>query len=118
MTRPASLNGNVAHPVSRSGGIFTMGSPSRRMFLQQSGLGLGALAMGVLLDEEARASQLAAIPRGKAKRVIHIFAGGAPSHVDTFDPKPALERFRDSPLPGQTGVAFPSPFKFIPRGQS
>ena len=28
----------------------------------------------------------------KAKRVIHIFANGGPSHVDTFDPKPALEK--------------------------
>ncbi len=93
-----------------------MGSSGRRAFLEKAGLGLGGLALGVLLDEEAQAA--APVLKGKAKRVIHIFASGAPSHVDTFDPKPALERFRDKTLPGQSGVAFPSPFKFVPRGQS
>jgi hypothetical protein len=54
----------------------------------------------------------------KAKHVIHIFAGGAPSHVDTFDPKPTLAQFEDKTLPGLTGLAYPTPFKFKKRGRS
>jgi hypothetical protein len=62
---------------------------------------------------------------GKAKHVIHLFMNGGPSHVDTFDPKPALARFAGKPLPNpnlrterRTGAAFPSPFKFTRHGQS
>ncbi|MBV6499510.1 MAG: hypothetical protein CJBNEKGG_01966 [Prosthecobacter sp.] len=60
----------------------------------------------------------------KAKRVVHFFLNGGPSHVDTFDPKPALERYAGRPVPGhriterKTGAAFPSPFKFRRHGQS
>ena len=61
----------------------------------------------------------------KAKRVIHLFMNGGPSHVDTFDPKPALDKYAGKPLPTtnlpterKTGAAFPSPFKFQKYGQS
>src|SRR5437868_15283660 len=61
----------------------------------------------------------------KAKRVIHIFANGGPSHVDTFDPKPALAKYAGKPLPMEnlrterkTGAAFPSPYKFQKYGKS
>jgi len=60
----------------------------------------------------------------KAKRVIHIFANGGPSQVDTFDPKPALTKYHGKPLPldlkteRKTGAAFGSPFKFQKYGQS
>lgn len=103
---------------------------TRRSFLARSGLGFGALALALLMEDlgEARPAEAAAyvdplvaktppLP-GKAKHVIHIFAGGGPSHVDTFDPKPALEKYRDQTLPGQSGVAFPSPFTFSRCGQS
>ncbi len=63
--------------------------------------------------------------RARAKRVIHIFANGGPSHVDTFDPKPALAQLHGKPLPmdnlpteRRTGAAFQSPFKFKKYGQS
>jgi uncharacterized protein DUF1501 len=62
---------------------------------------------------------------GKARRVIHIFANGGPSHVDTFDPKPALARLHGKALPmdnpateRRTGAAFKSPFGFKRYGQS
>src|SRR5213082_4015764 len=62
---------------------------------------------------------------GKAKRVIHLFMNGGPSHVDTFDPKPALQKYvgQNLPMPNlaterKTGAAFPSPFKFQKYGQS
>ncbi|MFN3326363.1 MAG: DUF1501 domain-containing protein [Bryobacteraceae bacterium] len=60
----------------------------------------------------------------KAKRVVHLFMNGGPSHIDTFDPKPALEKYAGKPLPftfrteRKTGAAFPSPFKFKPYGES
>ncbi len=61
----------------------------------------------------------------RAKRIIHIFANGGPSHVDTFDPKPALERLHGQPLPmdnlrteRRTGAAYRSPFRFQKHGQS
>jgi hypothetical protein len=57
--------------------------------------------------------------------VVHFFLNGGPSHVDTFDPKPALAKYAGKPLPGEylrterkTGAAFPSPFKFSRYGQS
>ena len=71
---------------------------TRRDFLCEAGAGLGAIALAWLLNEEAQAesagplnSPYAAKPphfRAKAKRVVHIFAAGGVSHVDTFDYKP------------------------------
>ncbi|HZQ48088.1 MAG TPA: DUF1501 domain-containing protein, partial [Verrucomicrobiae bacterium] len=73
---------------------------TRRDFLRRCGMGMGSLGLAGLLGNlnflnpaqaESYTSPLA--PKssqfpGKAKRVIHIFANGGPSHVDTFDPKP------------------------------
>ena len=60
-----------------------------------------------------------------AKRVIHIFANGGPSHVDTFDPKPSLDKYAGQPMPGKTpkterktGALYPSPFRFQKYGES
>src|ERR1700724_1713342 len=62
---------------------------------------------------------------GKAKRVIHLFMNGGPSHVDTFDPKPSLDKYAGKLLPTEnlkterkTGAAFPSPFTFKKYGRS
>ncbi len=61
----------------------------------------------------------------KAKRVIHLFMNGGPSHLDTFDPKPLLQKFAGKELPSgnlkterKTGAAFPSPYSFQPYGES
>lgn len=60
----------------------------------------------------------------RAKRVVHFFLNGGPSHVDTFDPKPALREYEGQPLPEtlrterKTGAAFPSPFEFRRYGES
>lgn len=106
---------------------------SRRQMLNQSSLGLGSLGLAALLGdggelaaaehEDPLSARMPHFP-GKAKRVIHFFLNGGPSHVDTFDPKPALETYADKPLPRmlrterKTGTAFPSPFKFRPYGDS
>ena len=84
---------------------------SRREFLEKSSFGFGALALGYLLQGGtalASASPVEAInplaPKrphfpAKAKQVIFIFMQGGPSHVDTFDPKPTLNRLEGQPLP-------------------
>ena len=74
---------------------------SRRWFLKQCGVGLGSIALGSLLGQ-AQASPFA--PRrshyaGKAKRVIFLFMGGAPSQLDMFDFKPMLAKMNGKPIP-------------------
>ncbi|MBI3862481.1 MAG: DUF1501 domain-containing protein [Planctomycetia bacterium] len=112
---------------------------SRRELLARSGMGLAACGLaGVLADQGALVSSAEAAgayvnpmtPRashfpGKAKHVIHFFLNGGPSHVDTFDPKPSLEKYAGKNLPNEnlrterkTGAAFPSPYKFKKYGQS
>jgi len=104
---------------------------TRRDFLQRMGLGVGALSLATLLGPEllvpsaygAMESTNPLAPKtpplpAKAKHVIQIFADGAPSHVDTFDPKPELTKWAGKELPGLRGMAFPSPFKFNKCGNS
>ncbi len=87
-------------------------------------MGFGALGLAGILG--SRTSAFGGEPTGiitpqypaKATRVIHIFAQGAPSHVDTWDPKPELNRLDGQELPGVKGVAMGSPFKFSKHGQS
>ncbi|MBM3848119.1 MAG: DUF1501 domain-containing protein [Verrucomicrobia bacterium] len=97
----------------------------RRQFLQRSGTGFGLLSLAGLLDgrNTVRAAATTrpsseAFFQAKAKRVIYIFAQGAPSQVDTWDPKPELTRRADQSLPGLGGVAMASPFTFARHGQS
>jgi hypothetical protein len=108
----------------------------RRSVLTRSALGLGSLALaGVMQDDDRLIASESTLPPGpltvrtphftaKAKRVIHFFLNGGPSHVDTFDPKPALTKYAGQRLPQtftterKTGAAFPSPFKFRKYGQS
>ncbi|MDB6071188.1 MAG: hypothetical protein JWL81_2359 [Verrucomicrobiales bacterium] len=100
---------------------------SRRDFLRRSGVGLGMLGFSDLLAAPGLAAS-AGMPgphfAPKAKRVIHFFLNGGPSHVDTFDPKPALQKYAGQVLPRnflterKTGAAFPSPFKFQRYGRS
>ncbi len=110
---------------------------TRREFLNRCGMGMGALGLGTVLASLGSPRLASAsdgftnplAPRqphlvGKAKRVIHIFANGGPSHVDTFDPKPSLDKWHGREIPLQlrterkTGAAFKSPFKFKKYGKS
>lgn len=102
---------------------------TRRQFLRRFGMGMGILGLAgllgpELLSNEARAEEiLTLMPKdppypAKAKQVVHIFAQGAPSHIDTFDPKPELARYDGQSLPGMGGVAMGSPFKFEKQGKS
>ena len=100
---------------------------SRRDLLRRSGVGFGMLGLaGLLAEEQTVHAGLALQPHfaPKAKRVIHFFLNGGPSHVDTFDPKPALLKYAGKLVPNtliterKTGNAFPSPFRFQRYGQS
>ncbi|HUY32236.1 MAG TPA: DUF1501 domain-containing protein [Pirellulales bacterium] len=114
---------------------------SRRDFVVRSGMGLGLAGLAGVLASDGLAQPAGAaepatgyanpmLPKpphfaGRAKHVIHIFANGGPSHLDTFDPKPALQKYAGQNLPTvnlrterKTGAAFPSPFKFQKYGQS
>ena len=75
---------------------------TRRSFLQRTGMGIGGLGLAALMQELGMAAESAPLsplaPKTphfapKAKRVIQIFCTGGPSQVDTFDPKPTLEKF-------------------------
>jgi len=85
-----------------------MAAPSRREFLRRAGNGFGLLGLAALLEREAKAAGAKAdgplAPRpghhpAKAKRCIFLFMTGGPSHMDLFDPKPALNRLDGQPLP-------------------
>ena len=90
---------------------------SRREFLQKSGFGFGALAFSYLLGLDGgtgRAENIKLDPRNplaprqphhkaRAKSVIWLFMEGGPSHLDLFDPKPALDKLAGQPMPESFG---------------
>jgi hypothetical protein len=112
---------------------------SRRDILQRSGFGFGALAFDVLAASDARASGAPSAAAGigpttrtgKAKAVIQLFMHGGVSHVDTFDPKPALAKHSGKTIPPDLArglktnridyskaIMRGSPFKFGRHGES
>ncbi len=73
---------------------------SRRTFLADMGMGFTGLALGAILQREARANGPAWTPPDglphfapKAKRVIWLFMNGGVSHMESFDPKPMLTKY-------------------------
>jgi len=108
---------------------------SRRWFLQECGIGMGALALKALnasadvLPEDPFAPRSGHFP-GKAKNVIYLFMGGAPSQMEMFDNKPELAKFNGTLPPPELlkgyRAAFIDPnstllgpkFKFAKHGES
>jgi hypothetical protein len=104
---------------------------SRREFLFDTCGGVSGLALASLLSEDGLLAGPLSAKRPhftpRAKSVISLFMSGGVSHVDTFDPKPALNRFAGQPLTGKgevvvrqghPGPLMPSPFTFKKYGQS
>jgi hypothetical protein len=108
---------------------------TRRDLLRRGGMGLGLLGLAGVLADDGRLSAAAAdvtplAPKqphfpGKARRVVHLFMNGGPSHVDTFDPKPLLDKYHGKPLAvpnlrteRKTAGALRSPFAFKKYGRS
>lgn len=117
---------------------------SRRDWLDRTGMGFGMVGLATLLARPASAQPATpaagAAPRRapagplspraphfapRAQRVVHLFMNGGASQVDTFDPKPALDKYHGKPLPNpnlrterKTSGAWRSPFTFQRYGQS
>jgi hypothetical protein len=105
---------------------------SRREMLQRSAFGLGSVALTGIMQQlmAGERSPNPLLPKqphfpAKAKHLIHIFANGGPSHVDTWDPKPSIEKYVGQEIPGgaprterPTGNLYPSTFQFKKYGQS
>ncbi len=115
---------------------------ARRQFLSGTAMGLGAAALGSIIARGAEVDK--AVTGGdpvsssglhfpaKAKRVIFLFMGGAPSQIDLYDYKPDLHKQFKQPLPpsvsmgqrvtamtkGKEQLVAPSMFKFAPHGES
>jgi hypothetical protein len=115
---------NLRHPLTR------------REALRRVGNGFGMMALASTLNQSLARAGTVTTPEGgvltgkldypqRVKRVIFLFMNGGCSTIDSFDPKPALERYDGQPLPGgevkterRTGELMKSPFKFKKYGQS
>jgi hypothetical protein len=97
---------------------------TRRQALCRVGNGFAMMAFaGLVNDSVLRAAGVADHP-ARAKRVIFLFMNGGLSQVDSFDPKPMLDKYHGQPLPGgsvaterKTGALMRSPFTFKKYGQ-
>jgi len=106
---------------------------TRREFLWEVGGGFAGLALIDLFSRDARAASINPLaPKAphfpaKAKHAVFLFMNGAPSHIDTFDPKPALSKLNGTPYNGSLvvgsnnrpiGHLMQSPFEFRHYGES
>ena len=101
--------------------------PSRRGFLRNVLAGVGGLGLSSFLHADGLMAADLSQPHftPKAKRVIYLFMGGGPSHLDMLDPKPQIAKFAGQRPDGValrtervTGGLLASPFKFEQAGQS
>ncbi|MEZ6141716.1 MAG: DUF1501 domain-containing protein [Zavarzinella sp.] len=98
--------------------------------LAKTGTGLGMLGLASVLADEAQAGTNPLAEKrthfpARAKHVIHLFMNGGPSQVDTFDPKPELEKYHGKKPPAsdkkterRTGGLMKSPYQFKKSGKS
>jgi hypothetical protein len=108
-------------------------SISRREMFVKFGGGFAVLPLIDLLSRDAKAASINPLaPKAphfpaKAKHVVFLFMNGAPSHIDTFDPKPELTKYNGQPYKGKLvvgsngrpiGNLMQSPFEFKKYGQS
>jgi hypothetical protein len=118
--------------------MFEHKSPNpttRREALRRVGNGFGMLAFASMLGQSLVRAGGVVAPDGtlgaarldypqRIKRVIFLFMNGGCSHVDSFDPKPMLDKYDGQPLPGgsiaterRTGALMKSPFAFKKYGK-
>jgi len=88
---------------------------TRREFLTDAFCGFGSLAFAQLCHAAARNPLAAKAPEhpAKAKSVIFLFMAGGPSHVETFDPKPLLNKLDGQKRPAEFGEA---KYQFVTSG--
>src|SRR4051795_12483734 len=133
----------MTQPIGRFRPNHTPCGRTRREFLWQVGGGFAGLALIDLLSRDGFFASTASADENdrdlnpsrvrpphfaaKAKHAVFLFMNGAPSQVDTFDPKPALAKYHDTPYQGKLAVGsngrpvgrlMKSPFRFEKRGES
>jgi hypothetical protein len=105
-----SWNGGMIYPHPPTPNLP---ATSRREFLQNAGGGAGMLALAAFMSDQRKRVGAADVhgdgasrrpPKLIAKRVIWLFMHGGPSHVDLFDPKPALVKYAGKPVPDSFGM--------------
>ena len=123
----------MSSPQEFSSALEALRATTRRRFLNQCSAGVGAMALASLLDDKAFAAPdaphvLHYAP--KAKNIIYLFQSGGPSHLDLFDPKPALQKLHGQKMPaevlqkvrlaqiGKDAAVLASPYKFRQYGKS
>ncbi len=114
-------------------GHTALWSPTRREFVYSVGASIGSVAFSAMMAEEAQKKTGPLAPKdghfpAKAKRCIFLMMEGGPSHIDTFDPKPALEKLhlkefvredkQQSAMSSGKRYFVRSPFNFRKCGQS
>ncbi len=123
-------------PSHHESAFDALRATTRRRFLRQCGTGMGALALGSLLDDKLFAADSSLPMLGKphfapkAKNIIYLFQSGGPSHLDLFDPKPELAKRDGQQVPeelvknirlaqiGKQAKLLASPYKFARHGKS
>ncbi len=117
------------HPTDKHNQAIT-----RRHFFGKTSIGIGSAALATLLNEDSPAAEIPGISHfaPKAKRVIYLFQNGAPTHLDLFDHKPNMKKYRGTDLPdsvqqgqrlttmtqGKARKVLPTPWEFRPYGES
>ena len=98
------------HPFDKNA-LQHLSLTARRQFLTNSAGGVGLAALASLIGRDSQANETPAVGRGvpplpglphhapKAKRVVLLWQGGGPSHVDLFDDKPALRKLTGQDIP-------------------
>src|SRR5262245_63060624 len=111
-------------PITRRDALCRMGN-GFGMLAFASLVGQSLSAAGLTPDQEGILGGLPLDHPASAKRVIFLFMNGGMSQVDTFDPKPMLDKYNGQPLPGRevatdrkAGALMKSPFTFKKYGQS
>jgi hypothetical protein len=100
------MNKSKTQKTSPSENVEIGRALSRRWFLRECGVGLGAMALGQLFAQQGLAAPMQDNPlapkqphyKPRAKQVIFLFMAGAPSHLELFDNKPQLAKY-DGQLP-------------------
>ena len=98
---------------------------SRRQLLSSTSTGFGMAALAGLMQAETPMVHRAKRFAPKARSVIFCYMSGGVSHIDSFDPKPLLEKYAGKPMPGEVkktqfnnnGTVQPAHWAFHHRGQ-
>jgi len=118
------MSHRAERPVTRRDALCRIGN-GFGMLAFASLVGESLSAAGGLIGPDGSLAQRALDHPARAKRVIFLFMNGGLSQVDSFDPKPMLDKYHGQPLPGgsvaterKTGTLLRSPFAFKKYGQS